>query len=478
MTGDLLDTVAAWTVASRWASFTAAAQASAERNALDTWSVMLAGRAHRVPRLARQATPGHPGPAVELVGGSRVDAPSAAFLNAVAAHVLDYDDSAVGELIGHPSAVVLPTVWAVASDVGATGDELLTGYMTGVECIMRLAAALGGGGAAYERGFHTTTILGVVGAVAGAARIAALDLDATRAAIGLAASWASGTRSTFGSPGKALQVGRAAEAAVRAVELARVGLGAGTEVLDSRLGFPGVFFGADDEHGPPSSERFRSLGGVEVMDEGTASNVLADPGLRTKAYAACRGSHRSIEAAIELRRSLDLDPSEILRVECDPAPETRQILRYSSPRNELEAKFSVEYGVAVALVDGVGGIAQFKQERIDAPDVRRVLEKVELVPSDEVPTFKEPTRAESVTVTTQRGTVRQVVEVEIGHPRRPLSAEHANEKFHECLQEGVPGASVTAAQRVQDQIVRLPEGGPVADLDERFVGLLTEGGAG
>lgn len=479
MSGDLIDTVAAWTVASRWDSFTAASQASAARAVFDTWSVMLAGRAHRVPRLARQATPGRPGPAVELVDGLRVDAPSAAFVNAVAAHVLDYDDSAVGELIGHPSTVVLPTVWAVASDVSVMGDELLTGYMTGVECMMRLAAAFGGGGSAYERGFHTTTILGAVGAAAGAARIAALDFEATRAAVGLAASWASGTRSTFGSPGKALQVGRAAEAAVRAVELARVGLDGGTEVLDSRFGFPGVYFGVDlDDDERARADRFRSLGAVESAEEGAPSNVLANPGLRTKAYAACRGSHRLLEAAIELRRSVELDPTEILRVECDPAPETRQILRYSSPGNELEAKFSAEYGVAVALVDGAGGIAQFKQERIDSADVRRVLEKVELVPCDEAPTFKEPMRPESVTVTTERGTFREVVEVEIGHPRRPLSVEHANEKFHECLQEGLPGASTTSAQRLKDQIARLADGESVAELDARFVGLLAEGGAG
>lgn len=476
MTGGLLDTVAAWTVASRWDSFTAAAHSSAARGVFDTWSVMLAGRGHRVPKLARQATPGRSGPAVELVDGARIDAASAAFLNATAAHVLDYDDSAVGELIGHPSAVVLPTVWAVVSNVEATGDELLTGYMTGVECIMRLAAGFGGGGAAYERGFHTTTILGVVGAAAGAARVAALDIEATRAAIGLAASWASGTRATFGSPGKALQVGRAAEAAVRAVELARAGLDGGTDVLDSRFGFPGVYFDVDDDEEAPA-ERFLSLGVPDAVEDGAASNVLADPGLRTKAFAACRGSHRSIEAAIELRHSLDLDPTEILRVECDPCAETRQILRYPSPRTELEAKFSLEYGVAVALVDGAGGIEQFKQQRIDSPDVRRVLERVELVPSEEVPTFTEPTRPESVAVTTERGTFRQVVEMEIGHPQRPLTAEHATEKFHECVQEGVPGASVSTATEVQHLIEGLGEGGPVTALDERLMQLLAEGDA-
>src|SRR6056297_201048 len=474
MTGSLLDTMAAWTVARRWDSFTPDARKSAERGVLDTWSAILAGRAHRVPQLARQATTGRPGSSVELVGCARIDAASAAFVNGVAAHVLDYDDSAVGNLIGHPSAVVLPTVWAVASEVGATGDDLLTGYMTGVECMMRLANAFGGGGAAYARGFHSTTILGTVGAAAGAARIAALDPEATRAAIGLAASWASGTRSTFGSPGKAVQVGRAAEAAVRAVELARVGLDGGADVLDSRIGFPGVHFGLAADHDRSWSENFLSLGAGDVMDDGAASNVLADPGLRTKAYAACRGSHRTIEAAIELRRSLDLDPGEIIRVEVDPTAEGRQILHYSSPRTELEAKFSNEYGVAVALVDGAGGIAQIKQRRVESPDVREILEKIELVPTDEVPTFSEPSRPESVEVTTAHGTFRQVIEVEIGHPRRPLSAEHSIEKFRECVREGVPGASEGAATQVLHLIERLAEGGSVTLLDELLVGLLAE----
>ena len=475
MTTNLLEAAAAWSEANQFSSFTAPAQTAARRAVLDTWGVILAGRRHPAPVLAARATPGHDGPAVELVSGRRTDAASAAFVNAVAAHVLDYDDSAVGELIGHPSAVVLPAVWAVASDVGANGKDLLTGYMTGVECMMRLAAAFGGGGAAYERGFHTTTILGTVGAAAGAARAAGFDLDQTRAAIGLAGSWASGMQVTFGSPGKSLQVGRAAEAAVRAVELARVGLDAGTEVLDSQLGYPGIFFGTSDGDAATRADRFLSLGGSSQVGDGEASNVLADPGLRLKPYASCRGSHRSIEAAIELRRSLDLEPDEILRVECDPTPEARQILRYSSPETELEAKFSVEYGVAVALVDGAGGIAQFSQDRIMSPDVRRVLDKVELVPTDDVATFTEAFRPESVAVTTANGTFRKVVELELGHPHRPLSAEHASEKFVECVQEGVPGIQSSAAEEVRDVIEGLSDGGALADLDALLVGLVAAG---
>ncbi len=476
MTTNLLETAAAWSVSNQFSSFTAPAQIAARRAVLDTWGVILAGRRHPVPVLAARGTPGRAGSAVELVGGTRVDAASAAFVNAVAAHVLDYDDSAVGELIGHPSAVVLPAVWAVASDVGATGDDLLTGYMTGVECMMRLAAAFGGGGGAYGRGFHSTTILGTVGAAAGAARVAGLDLETTRAAIGLAGSWASGMQATFGSPGKALQVGRAAEAAVRAVELARVGLDAGTDVLDSQLGYPRVFFGAsDDDDAAARADRFLSLGGSSAIGDGEASNVLADPGLRLKPYASCRGSHRSIEAAIELRRSLDLEPDQIVRVEIDPTPEARQILRYSSPETELEAKFSVEYGVAVALVDGAGGIAQFSQDRIMSPDVRRVLDKVELVPTDDVATFDEAFRPESVAVTTAGGTFRNVVELELGHPHRPLSAEHASEKFVECVNEGVPGVPRSAAEEVRDVIEGLSDGGSLADLDARLVGLVAAG---
>ena len=475
MTSNLLETTAAWSVSNEFPSFTASAQRAAKRAVLDTWGVILAGRRHPVPVRAARGTPVRAGSAVELVGGTRIDAASAAFINAVAAHVLDYDDSAVGELIGHPSAVVLPAVWAMASDVGATGEDLLTGYMTGVECMMRLAAAFGGGGAAYEQGFHTTTILGTAGAAAGAARVAGLDLEATRAAIGLAGSWASGMRATFGSPGKSLQVGRAAEAAVRAVELARQGLDAGTEVLDSAYGYPGVFFGARDADAAARAQRFLSLGEGSAADDSTGSNVLAAPGLRLKPYASCRGSHRTIEAAIELRRSLALEPDEILRVECDPTPEARQILRYTSPETELEAKFSVEYGVAVALVDGAGGIAQFRQDRVLSPDVRGVLAKVEVVPTDDVATFTEPTRPESVAVTTARGTFRKVVELELGHPDRPLSAEHASAKFVECVAEGVPGLPRGAAEEVQGMIERLSDDGSLAELDARLVDLVAAG---
>lgn len=421
---------------------------------LDVIGVTVAGGGHPVARAAVDAMPADAGEATELVTGGDCGPARAAWLNGIAAHVLDYDDSAVGSMVGHPSAVIWPAVWAWQD---ADDESRMLGFLVGIETMMRLAAAYGGGDAAYGKGLHTTTILGVIGATAGLSVVAGLNQHAAAGALGMAAGLASGLRASFGTPAKAVQVGHAAASAVQSVLLAQQGLLGSPDALGAR-GLAGALWGeAIDEH--TLAQRFldppREEGLGEQPQPLTAETpLLAYPGVRIKPYAACRGTHRSIEAAVLLREELDERVHRIAGVELRMPAETYDFLASTDPATGLEAKFSVPYAVSAALLDGRGGLAQFEDDRVAAADIRSLLTRVSCLPPAAAPTWREPFSPDEVTVVLDDGTrLTRVIEVERGHPSRPLSRPQLLQKFEECLEHRFGAAGRAAAATIAGDLL-------------------------
>src|SRR5437764_339397 len=166
----------------------------AERAFVDTVAVLFAGRSEPAVTaladtvLAEEAG----GPARSVAVGRAVPVGAAALLDATAAHALDYDD-VDDALLGHPSAVLVPAVLALAGAAGASGGEMLGAYRRGLETARALAAALGIEGH-YEAGWHSTSTIGTLAAAASAARLLRLTRLATRHCLGMAASMAGGSR--------------------------------------------------------------------------------------------------------------------------------------------------------------------------------------------------------------------------------------------------------------------------------------------
>jgi 2-methylcitrate dehydratase PrpD len=425
------------------------------RGLLDTGSVAVAGGGQDVPRDTAAALSRGTGAVPEVVTWGRRNAEDAAFVNGVATHLLDYDDSAIGELIGHPSAVVWPAVWSVWHETGARDpNDLLLGYLVGVEVMMRLASAMGGGGGAYRRGFHSTTLFGAVSGAIAAARTLGLDEAGLVGAGGLGACFASGLRASFGKPGKCIQVGHAARSATSAALLARQGLHAGESMLDDPdRGMWRAFWGTGE--GP-------NLAPVEAKEP-----LVVTSGVRLKPFAACRGTHRSIDAALNLHRRLEGRIAEIEAIVCDPAPEHRNVLLEHNPTTGLAAKFSLEHAVTMAVLDGRGGLAEFTDDRVNADAVVALRNRVQIVPTDDPETWHEPFRVDRVSVRLRDGsTLAEECEVEPGHRLRPLSDEGLARKVAECLEFRFGrGTLPPAAQALVERVATGP-------LDASAVGLL------
>lgn len=291
------------------------------------------------------------GPPVATVIGhpARTDVQTAALLNGTLGHALDYDDVQAG-VRGHPSTVILPALFTAAERDGSTADTVLAAYAVGVEAMARLGRAMGT--RHYEAGFHNTATLGPVGAAAALGHLLGLAPAPLANALGIAATQAAGLRLQFASEVKPLHAGLAARAGVLAVELARAGLAGNATFLDGKLGFLAAM----------------GLGGAvpeRCVDGWGAPWEILDPGLAFKAYPCCGASHLPADAMLDLIAEHRLLAADVTEVVVTFPPGGEAALVVTQPRSGLDGRFSVEYAMAVALLDGGLALPRFMDRPLD-----------------------------------------------------------------------------------------------------------------
>jgi 2-methylcitrate dehydratase PrpD len=269
-------------------------------------------------------------------------------------HALDFDDFHPG-FRGHPSAVIFSTLLPLLAGRDLSLSHLLDAAVIGIEVAGRLGLAAGS--EHYQRGFHNSSTLGCVAAVAAAARLLALDEERIAIALGLAATQAAGLRSQFGTNAKPLHVGLAARNAVSALALARSGFqGQSSGVMEDFL----------RAHGGESAH-------PEMLLEPWSSPLrVLRPGLEFKSYATCSGTHSAIEAALDLRRKLqqrfaapDIWLPLLQRIVVSFPPGADIATSVRSPENGLQARFSLEYVIADALLHGQIALAHYLDAAVD-----------------------------------------------------------------------------------------------------------------
>jgi 2-methylcitrate dehydratase PrpD len=398
----------------------------ATNHLVDGVAVMLAGAAAESGRIVREHLREVGGNPQAVVVGSRVRAPLqlAAWANGTAAHALDYDDTqlatdprSVYGLLTHPTAPVLPAALAAAEHVGASGQELLDAYVVGVEVACRTADAVDP--RHYRDGFHSTGTLGTFGACAAAARLLGCDLDQTLRALGLAASMAAGLRENFGTMTKPFHAGRAAENGLLAVLLARRGWTAARDILEAKRGFYSAAAGGFD----PSKI------------EGKLGNpyFFESPGISIKPYPSGSLSHPAQDVLLDLVREHDVRPEEVERIEVGVNSHVPNALIHTRPQTALEAKFSLQFQMAVGVVDRRAGLAQFTDERVRDPAVRALMERVHVYVDPEIDALGYNEMRMKVAIYLRDGRVLAGrADMARGHPRRPMSRQEVSEKFLEC----------------------------------------------
>ena len=314
---------------------------------------------------------------------------------AVACHILDFDDLHMPTTT-HISTVCVPVALSTGGDHRA--------YLAGAGVMARLGVALGWGH--YASGWHGTTTSGAIAAAVTASCAMGLDADAAARAMALAVPAAGGVQRSFGTDAKSLQIGFAAEAGVRAATLARAGATADPTAVDSWL----------------------SLVGGDV-DAVALEGAAVPDGLAIKMYPCCYALQRPIAAMAELAAGVTAE--SVRRVVVRTPVGTVTPLIHHRPRTGLEAKFSLEYAVAAALLDEHTGFDSFSDEAVRRPEAQRLVELVEVELTDGGDWLLEGDV--QVEVHTDTEVLRNSVKFPPGSPQRPPTPEELDRKVTDCL---------------------------------------------
>lgn len=382
----------------------------------------------------------------------------AALLNGVLAHGLDYDDTHMAGII-HLTVSVLPTVLALGAQCGASGAEMLTAYIAGVECGARIASVTRGG--LHAHGFHPTGVVGALASALAAGRLLGLDEDGLVRAQGAALSMAGGSLQFIedGAWTKRFHPGWAAQAAITAAMFAAHGIDAPAEAYEGRYGFYRLYMGEAQHAGIDLS-----LGTAGLSANGQASTWETE-NVAIKPFPVCHFIHASADAAIALRAAVG-DPARIARVEvrvpagvvpavCEPQEGKRQ------PRTDYDAKFSLPYGVASGLLRGRLGLQELEPAAFTEPAALALMQRVHYV-VDEASTFPRHYTGE-VRVTLDDGrTLSHREPVNRGHAERPLSNADVRDKFLANATLCFPAAH---AAQVCDAVLTLDRAADAAELE-------------
>lgn len=386
----------------------------------------------------------------------RVPAASAAFVNGVLAHSLDYDDTHLPSVL-HPSASIVPAALAAGERARSTGADVVSAIAVGLEVCVRLGMAGYDAGAGnsmfFEFGQHATSICGAMGSAVAVAMLLGADEKGIVDALGVAASMSSGIieANRTGGTVKRMHCGWAAHSGVSAAQLVAYGLTGPPTVLEGRFGFFQAWLHGSEVH-------------LDEVTDGLGVRWSV-PGIFFKPYPANHFTHAGIDAAIKLRER-GLDPAQIehieLRVAAAPHRTIGQPIDVKrAPGTGYMAQFSGPYTVVAGLLGGGGlgvGLADFTDALAHDPERRRLMALVD-VAVDERCTAIFPHQFPAIlTVRTSDGKLwtEEVLENR-GGPGWPLTFVDLAEKFADNASRLLDPQSVDRLKDACGRIGELPE---------------------
>ena len=375
----------------------------------------------------------------------KVPARFAAFANGIAIHADDYDDTqlAVAKdrvygLLTHPTAPALPPVLALGERDNRSGLDVLTAYQVAVEAETKMSEAINP--RHYDHGFHSTATIGAIAAAAGASRMMGLNVEQTRRALGIGASQSAGLRENFGTMTKPFHPGRSAESGIIAADFARMGWTATPIVLEAGRGF------------------FKAAGGGydAAAIDGKLGNpwTFAFPGVSIKPHPSGSLTHPGMGMMLDLIRKHDIKPGQVVKVRVGTNRHMPNALIHHRPKNELQAKFSMEFCMAILLLERKAGLAEFTDAVVNRADVQKMIEKVDfgVHAEAEAAGYEKMTTIIDIELTDGR-TISGRADFGKGSPTNPMTDDELAGKFRECAAWGkLPKAN---ADKIVDMVMNL-----------------------
>jgi 2-methylcitrate dehydratase PrpD len=314
---------------------------------------------------------------------------------------------------------VLPAAFALGERLKCSGKDLMLAYHLGVEVECKIAEAIAP--RHYEDGFHSTGTCGPFGSAAASAKLLRLDVSKTLHALGIAGSQSAGLRENFGTMTKPLQAGHAAESGLMSAQLADLGWTAAQQILEAPRGF------------------FRAAGGsfdpAAIVGKLGAPWCFASPGISIKPYPSGSLSHPAMTEMMRLITAHGIRPAQVRQVDVGANHAMTLALLHHQPQTGLEAKFSMEFCMAILLLQRKAGLAQFSTATVLRPEVQSMMRKVKFFidPEAEAAGFDKMTSI--IKITLEDGSVisgRAIFGK--GSPADPMTFDEAADKFRGCAE--------------------------------------------
>ncbi len=400
---------------------------------IDTLGVTLAGAIEPCTTnlLLTPGVASAPGICTIFGTAQKTSALDATFINGTASHALDYDDFSQ-PMGGHQSAPLVAPLMAIAEERGASGLQLIQSYVVGIETEIRLARAVNF--YHYDKGWHPTATLGVFGAAAASGHLLGLSAKKQAIALAIAASFASGIKANFGTMVKPLHVGQSARNGLLAALMADAGYDANPEALEHHQGFFNAFNGKGNYDAKLIFENWANP--LEVLS----------PSMGLKQFACCGSTHPAVTMALQLRQEETFNPQDIEKVDILPHRRRLPHTNNPDPQTPLAAKFSVQYAVARALVNGAVRLDDFEGEAHFDSNVRAIMAKTTAMPHPDMPDDSPDQFGAEVIVALKDGrTVARRINSLVGRGGDyPLTSDELWEKFNDCAKRVLPANEIPA----------------------------------
>ncbi len=349
-----------------------------------------------------------------LASGRRATLRAAAMINGAASHSVEFDDI-YRDAGYHPGSPVISAALAAAQSTGASGEKFLRAVIVGYETSTRIGEAIM---PSHYKFWHTTGTVGSFGAAAAVATVLGCNRDQIAHALGTVGSFASGLQQAFRSQcmTKPLHGGHAADVGAMAAMGAAKGLTGALDMLEGEVGF-----GAAMSVNPDWSKATKDLGVDYHITRVTFKN-----------HGCCGHTFAPIDGALHLQKTHGFTWRDIKRVKIATYKAGTDITDNPDPEGEYQAKFSLQYVTAHALVHGSVRLVAFAPERLLDPDVRAVLAKVEVTADPVLSKGYPGQRAAHVEIELNDGRVfKHFQPTRKGDPEMPLTDDEVNEKFLE-----------------------------------------------
>jgi len=363
------------------------------------------------------------------VAGSALKAPArfAAFANGVSIHADDFDDTQLSAgkdrvygLLTHPTVSPLASVLAAAEAGGpCSGKEFITAYHAGVEVECKVAEAISP--RHYEDGFHSTGTCGALGAAAACARLRRSNPDQVARILGIAASQAAGLRENFGTMMKPFHAGHAAECGVLSADLASLGCTSADDILEAPRGFFHAYGGSYDP--------------ATIVAKLAKPWTFISPGVSIKPYPSGSLTHPAMTELARLIRAHNIQASDVARVDVGTNRNMPNALIHHRPQTGLEAKFSMEFCLAILLLERRAGLAQFTDAVVQRPDVQDMLRRVNFYVDPQAEKAGYDKMTSILKVHLKNGSVLSGrADFAKGSPSNPMTYDEVAEKFRGCAE--------------------------------------------